>query len=100
MQFSPADIADILAATGEDIGIILDGLPVKTLLGKFRRDFETVSPFDANAGMLNPSFLCATADMVGITSAHTFVVGGVEYRMNTKPQDLDSGFTRVIMAKK
>lgn len=100
MTFSPADIADILAATGEDVGILLDGLPVKTLRGKFRKDFETLSPFEASGAMLNPSFLCATADLADVTSANTFIAGGVEYRLNTKPQDLASGFTRVILAKK
>lgn len=100
MRFSPADIADILDATGEDIGIVLGTVPVKTMRGKFRKDFETVSPFDANAGKLNPSFLCATADMVGVTSSNGFMVGGVEYQLDTKPQDLASGFTRVILAKK
>jgi len=73
---------------------------VKTIRSKFRKDFETVSPFEASGGQLNPVFMCATADMADITSANTFVRSGTEYRMNGKPQELSSGFTRVILAKK
>lgn len=100
MKFSPADIAAILEATGEDVVITLDGVAVKTIRAKFRKDFETVSPFEANGGQLDPSFMCATADMIGVTSSNLFTIGGVEYRLNTKPQELASGFTRVILAKK
>ena len=100
MQFSQIDIADILTATGEDVVVMLDTVEVKTLRAKFRKDFETLSPFEASGAKLNPSFMCATADLDGVTSANSFMVGGSEYRMNTKPQDLASGFTRVILAKK
>jgi hypothetical protein len=100
MQFDAADITDILDLTGEDITVKLLTVTVKTIRGKFRKDFETVSPFEATAGTLNPSFMCAISDMSGVTSSNTFVIDGVEYRMHTKPQDLASGFTRVILAKK
>ena len=100
MQFDAADIADILAETGKDIAVMLGVATVKTIRGKFRKDFETLSPYEASAGMLNPSFLCATADMADVTNSNTFVISGVEYRVHTKPQDLSSGFTRVILAKK
>lgn len=100
MQFDAADIADILAETGEDIIIKLAAVTVKTIRGKFRKDFESVSPFEAGAGTLNPVFMCSTADMADVTSANTFVAGGTEYRLNGKPQELPSGFTRVTLAKK
>jgi len=100
MQFDPADIAEILDTTGENIIIKLAAATVKTIRAKFRKDFETVSPFEASAGTLNPAFMCSTADLADITSANTFVRSGTEYRMNGKPQELSSGFTRVILAKK
>lgn len=100
MRFSPADIADMLDATGEDITITLHGVAVKTIRAKFRKDFEPVSMGDMDTGLLSPSFMAATADMEGITSSHLFTVGGTDYRMNTKPQELSSGFTRVLLAKK
>ena len=100
MKFSPADIADILAETGEDIVINLSGAVVKTIRAKFRKDFEPVSMGDMDTGLLSPSFMVATSDMEGITSSHLFTVGGTDYRMNTKPQELSSGFTRVLLAKK
>lgn len=100
MQFDAADIAEILDTTGEDITVKLAAATVKTIRGKFRKDFESFSPGEMSVGTLNPAFLCSTADMTGITSSNTFVRGGTEYRMNTKPQDLASGFTRVMLAKK
>lgn len=100
MIFSAADITSILDATGEDVTVMLEAVPVKTLRAKFRKDFETLSPFEASGAMLNPSFICATADLEDVTSSNGFMVGGVEYRLNTKPQDLASGFTRVLLAKK
>ncbi len=101
MQFDAADIASILDTTGEDIIVMLGAVTVRTdLRVKFRKDFETVSPFEASGGQLNPAFMCSTADMAGITSANSFIRGGVEYRMHNKPQELPSGFTRVLLVKK
>lgn len=101
MQFDPTDIADILAATGEDIVVKLGAVTVRTdLRVKFRKDFESFSPGEMSVGTLNPAFMCATADMADITSANTFIRSGTEYRMNGKSQDLSSGFTRVTLAKK
>lgn len=101
MKFDGADIADILDATGEDIEVYMLGVPTGQIIrGKFRKDFEVVSPFEASGGQLKPAFLCATADMAAIDSTNTFIIGGIEYRMDTKPQELPSGFTRVMVAKK
>jgi len=100
MQFEAADIADILDTTGEDVAVKLNGVTVKTIRAKFRKDFSLASPFEAEVGKLDISFMCASADMVDVTSSNTFLVRDVEYRLDKKPQDLSSGFTRVTLAKK
>ncbi len=101
MKFTAADIAEILDTTGQDIQVLSGGIATgQTIRGKFRKDFESVSPFEAGVGQLNPSFMCATAGMAGITGSNTFIVDGIEYRLHGKPQELPSGFTRVTLAKK
>jgi hypothetical protein len=101
MKFSPTDIADILDATGEDIEVYQLGVPTGQIIrAKFRKDFEAASPFEATGGLLQPSFLCDNSALAEISGTNTFMIGGVEYRLHTKPQQLDSGFTRVTVAVK
>lgn len=95
MQFSDADLDTILEATGEPVVIRLNGVAVKTITGKFRKNFETLSPYESNVGILHPVVLFKTSDLVGITNAHSFTIGGTEYKYDGKPEEQPSGFTKV-----
>jgi len=99
-MFSAADLDTILEATGELIDIKLNGVTVKSPRMKFRKDYESVSPYESNVGILHPAGLCKTSDLAGITNAHVFVVQGVEYKYDGKPEDKPSGFTLVKLGAK
>jgi hypothetical protein len=100
MQFASADIAAMLSATGQTISVWRTGVQVKTMVVKFRKDFEVVSPFDSQGGILQPGFICATTDMDGITNNHYFLIDGKEYKYDGKPQELSSGMTHVLLGLK
>ncbi len=100
MSFTSADLDTILAATGEDVTITLSGGTVKTIKGKFRKNFQTASPYQMEVGLLSPAVMVKTSDLAGVTSAHVFVIRGVEYKFNGKPEEEPSGFSRVHLAKK
>lgn len=100
MMFSPEDLDTILDATGEPVIIMFGGVQVKAIQGKFRKNFETMSPYESNVGILHPVVTCKTSDLVGVTNAHSFVIGGIEYKYNGKPEEQPSGFTKVFLGVK
>lgn len=100
MQFDEADLDAMLAATGEPVAIILNGVTVKTITAKFRKDFLSVSPYESSVGMLQPAITCKTSDLADITTAHIFNVGGVEYKFDGKPEEKPSGLSLVHLAVK
>jgi hypothetical protein len=99
MTFTNADMADILAATGEAVVVSLSGVTVKTIQVKFRTDFQALSPYEDTVDTYKPSFLCDPADIADVLTGHVFTARGIDYIINGTPQDLTSGFTRVILAK-
>jgi hypothetical protein len=100
MSFSDADLDTILEATGEPVVIQLAGSQVRTIQGKFRKNFETLSPYESNVGILHPVVTCKTSDLVGVTNAHSFVISGTEYKFDGKPEEQPSGFTKVYLGVK
>jgi hypothetical protein len=99
MQFSPDDMDSILSAVGESIQIT-DGLAVKTITGKFRKNFQSVSPYETTVGILLPAFTCKTADMAGVSNAAVFRIQSVDYKLDGKPEEQPSGFTLVKLGLK
>ena len=99
MQFDPADMDTMLAATGEAIQIT-DGASIKTITGKFRKNFESVSPFETSAGVLHPAFTCKSSDMAGVSNAAVFRIQGIDYKRDGQPEEQPSGFTLVKLGLK
>lgn len=99
-MFSDADLDIILAATGEQVTVKLNGVTVKTIQGKFRKDFVDVSPYESNVGTLKPAVTVKTSDLVGVTNAHSFLICGTEYKYDGKPEEKTSGFTLVKLGLK
>ena len=89
----------MLSVTGEDI-IITDTTGSRTIRGKFRKNFQSVSPFESVTGVLLPAFLCKSSDMVGVTNAAVFTVQGIDYRYDGKPEEQPDGFTLVKLGVK
>ena len=100
MQFDDSDLDTMLDATGEPVAIQLAGATVKTIQAKFRKNYEEVSPFEANIGKLNPAMTCKTSDLAGITNAHVFLIEGTEYKFDGKPNDQPSGLSMVKLGVK
>ncbi len=100
MQFAATDLDTMLEATGEQVTIKLNGATVKTIQGKFRKDYLDVSPFEANVGILKPAVTVKTSDLTGVTSAHVFEIQGTEYKLDGKPEDKPSGLTLVKLGLK
>jgi len=100
MPFSETDLDTILAATGEDVVIMLNGVVAKTIKGKFRKDFLEESPFEAHVGILKPAVTVKTSDLVGVTNSHSFIIQSVEYKYDGKPEGKNSGFTLVKLGLK
>lgn len=99
-MFSSDDLDAILDATGEEVIITLSGVTVATINGKFREDYETVSPYESVSGILKPAVLLKTSDLAGITNDHTYVIRGTEYKRDGKPQKRGDGFTLVTLGVK
>lgn len=99
MSFTGPDMDVILAATGEDV-IITDTGGSKTIRAKFRKNFQSVSPYESNVGILLPAFTCKTSDLVGMTNAAVFTARSVDYKLDGKPEELPSGFTIVKLGLK
>lgn len=98
MQFDATDIDVILDTVGEEIQIS-DG--VTTIIkGKFRKNYQAVSPYESTVGILLPVFTCKTTDMAGITNAAVFSIRGVDYKLDGKPEELPSGLTLVKLGLK
>lgn len=100
MQFDSADIDTMLELTGEDVTIILTGLHVKTIKGKFRKNFLSVSPYEIESGTLSPMVTVKTADLEGIGSNHSFIIQDTEYKYDGKPEDQPSGITIIKLGIK
>lgn len=100
MIFTSAQLDTILRTTGEPVTIQLSGVTVATVQGKFRKDYEDISGYETSTGILKPAVLVKTSDMAGITSAHTFVVQGTEYKFDGKPHERADGFTLVKLGLK
>jgi hypothetical protein len=98
MQFDSADMDLILEATGENI-TITDAGGSRIIRGKFRKNFESVSPYESTTGILLPSFLCKTSDLAGVTSRAVYTVAGSSYKLDGKPEEQPSGFTLVKLGK-
>jgi hypothetical protein len=100
MQFSPADMAAILAATGEDVTVTLSGVTVDTIRGKFRTDYQAVELYGDGVGSYSPAFLCDPAELAPYTGGgYVFTARGIDYVIIGEPQLLNSGFARVILEK-
>lgn len=102
MQFAEADLDAMLAAVGEPFDIILDGVKVKDITAKFRKDFLAVSPYETNLGKLEPALMCKTSVLADVTTAHVFRrrFDGVDYKFDGKPEDKPSGLTLVHLGVK
>ena len=100
MQFSEIQLDTILEATGQPVAITLAGVPVKTIQGKFRKNFEAVSPYESNVGILHPIVTVKTSDLIGVTNDHVLLIGGVEDKRDGKPEEQPSGFTVVHLGLK
>lgn len=100
MQFAASDIDAMLSITGEPVEIRLSGVLVKTITGKFRKNYESVSPYESNVGMLTPAVTVKTSDLSGVTNAHSFIVQGVEYKFDGKPEAKPSGLSLVRLGLK
>jgi len=98
MNFSSADLDAILAATGQAVTIRLSGVLVKTITGKFRQDYEDLSPYDASVATLIPAVLCKTSDLTGITTNHTFTIGGTAYVVAGQFQARNDGLSLIRLA--
>lgn len=99
MQFSETDLNIILAATGEKI-TITDTNGSKSIIGKFRKNYQSVSPYESNVGLLMPVFTCKTSDIIGVSTAAVFRVRGIDYRLDGKPEDIPTGMTLVKLGLK
>lgn len=99
-MFSSADLDAILGAAGEDITITLSGVTVKTVRGKFRRDYQNPEGFDGVGGGLQPALLLKTSDLTGITAGHAFLIRGKAYVHDGKPQERNDGLTLVPLGVK
>jgi hypothetical protein len=100
MQFDPSDIDTILASTGEPVEVQFGGVTVKTIQAKFRKNFQSVSPYESNVGILLPAFTCKSSDLVGVDNNHTFLIQTKEYKLDGKPEEQPSGFTLVKLGLK
>lgn len=98
MAFSSADLDAILAATGQTITIRLSGVLVNTIIGKFRQDYEDLSPYDASVATLIPAVLVKTSDLVGITTSHTFTISGTAYVAAGPFQARNDGLSLIRLA--
>lgn len=99
MQFSQDDMDTILEVTGEPIRIT-DGTRTKTIKGKFRKNFQSVSPYESTTGILLPSFICKTSDFSGVSNAAVYRVQGIDYKLDGKPEESPNGFTTVKLGLK
>ena len=100
MQFSETDIDAMQATTGQPVAITLSGITDKTIQGKFRKNFESVSPYESNVGILHPALTCKTSDLADVTNDHVFLIGGSEYKFNGKPEEHPSGLSLVHLGIK
>lgn len=100
MQFTEDELDTILETTGEQIAITLAGSVVLTPWGKFRKNYESVSPFESNVGVLHPVVTVKTSVLSGITNSHVFLIRSIEYKFDGKPEEQPSGFTVVHLGKK
>jgi hypothetical protein len=100
MPFADTDLDAMLAATGEPVVILLSGVTVSTITGKFRKNYVDVSPYESHVGILKSVFLCKTSDLAGITNDHYFNIQGVDYRFDGKPEDEPTGLTKVKLGIK
>ena len=98
MAFSSADLDAILAATGQAVEIRLAGVLVKTVQGKFRADYQDETVYDSSVAAPIPAVLVKISDLVGITTSHTFVTGGVTYVAAGPFQARNDGFSLVKLA--
>lgn len=98
MPLSETDLDAILAATGQSVTIRLSGALVKTITGKFRQDYEDLSPYDASVATLIPVVLVKTSDLTGITTSHTFTIGGTAYVAAGPFQARNDGFSLIRLA--
>ena len=89
----------MLDTVGESIRIT-DGISVKTIRGKFRKNFQSVSPYESNVGILLPAFTCKSADMAGVSNAAVYRIQSVDYKLDGKPEEQPSGFTLVKLGLK
>jgi len=100
MQFTEDELDTILEATGEQIAITLAGTTVLSPWGKFRKNYESISPYESNVGVLHPAVTVKTSILAGLTNEHVFLIRGVEYKRDLKPEEQPSGFTVVHLGKK
>jgi hypothetical protein len=99
MQFDDNDLDTLLEATGEDVQIILSGLVVNTITGKFRNSYVEASLMDSNVGQLVPVVWVKTSDLAGLTSSHQFIISGITYSWDAKPSELESGLSVIKLIK-
>ncbi|GEM_PF-4841781 len=98
MPFSAVDLDTILAATGKAVEIRLSGVLVKTVQGKFRKDYQDISPYDASVGTPIPAVLVKTSDLVGITTSHTFTISGTAYVAAGPFEERNDGLSLIRLA--
>lgn len=100
MQFPESDLDMILETTGEQVQILLSGTVVSTPWGKFRENFESLQPFESTKAIHHPTLVMKSSVVATLTSSHSFLVRGVEYKFDGKPEHQPSGFSMVHLGVK
>ena len=80
--------------------MLLSGIVVATPWGKFRENFERVSPYESAGGVLSPAITVKSSVAVEINSSNVIRIRGTEYKFDGKPERLPSGFTVIHLGVK
>lgn len=100
MPFDEADLDTMLEALGaKDVIVRLNGAPVKTIQGVYRRRTEMASPYESQTLVIVPSVLCKQSDLADVDRSHTLTTNNTLYKIYGDFEPLNSGLSRVGLVK-
>ncbi|TLM66015.1 MAG: hypothetical protein FDZ69_07480 [Deltaproteobacteria bacterium] len=99
MIFADTDLDAFLDAFDAlPVLVRLDGVPVKTIRGIWKRRTEFVGT--GGQIVILPSITCKESDLADVTRLHSFEIGDVEYKAYGDFVPRNSGFAQVGLVKR